>query len=395
MPGADNPFDVIVLGGGAAGLFCAAVAGRRGRRVLVIEHMNDVGKKILISGGGRCNFTNLEVSAANFLSGNPDFCRSALARFSPLDFIALVEKHRIAYHEKKSGQLFCDGPARQIVQMLLEECAEAGVVVETNCAVRKVSKEERFLVTTNQGEFLSESLVLATGGLSIPKIGASDLGYAIARQFGLEIVPTAPALVPFVYNTDDRRRFGDLAGISAEALVSCQGARFRENMLFTHQGLSGPAILQISSYWQAGKLVTINLLPDVDIAQILKDDRAAGSKAEVRSILARYLPGRLAARWCELHGPKDVLARTSDARIAALAQSLQEWKFLPAETEGYRKAEVTRGGISTEELSSKTMESRKVRGLYCIGEVVDVTGWLGGYNFQWAWASAHAAGEAV
>jgi len=386
-------WDVIVIGGGAAGLFCAIEAGKRGRRVLVLEHTEQVGKKIAISGGGRCNFTNIYTSAENFISANPHFCKSALARFTPTDFISLVEKHGIAYHEKKLGQLFCDGSARQIIDMLLRECQDAGVEILCRCQVLGVQKDEAFRVETNQGSFLSSSLVIATGGLSIPPLGATDFGYRIARQFGLRIEETRPALVPFTLTSEMQRQLSALSGVSLGAIVSCCGAEFRENILVTHRGLSGPAILQISSYWRAGTPISLNLLPDRDVLEILKRHQSSG--IELANLLAQYLPRRFAQAWCDLYAVSKPLRQYDSRELQTLAQKIHEMRLTPSGTEGFRKAEVTAGGVSTAELSSQSMEARRVPGLYFIGEVVDVTGQLGGYNFQWAWASGYAAGQYV
>jgi len=386
---------VVILGAGAAGLFCAAVAGQRGRRALVLEHNAEPGRKILISGGGRCNFTHLEAGPSHFLSGNPHFAKSALARFTPRDFLALVEKHGISYREKTAGQLFCEGPARQIVSLLLAECRQAGVRVLSSCQVDGVSKDDLFCIDTSQGRFRSRALVVATGGLSIPSLGASDLGYRLAQQFGLALVTPRPALVPFLLAAAERTALGSLAGVAFEAEVSCGPARFRGQALVTHRGLSGPAILQASSYWQPGWPVTLDLLPGVDIARRLQDERRRGSRAEVRTILAESLPRRLAEWWCGQQGLGKPVSQMADREIRRLAESLHAWRIVPEDTEGFAKAEVTAGGVATTELSSQTMEARKLSGLYFIGEVVDVTGWLGGYNFQWAWASARAAGQAL
>ena len=385
-------FDLIVLGGGAAGLFCAARAGQRGRRVVVLERNREVGRKILISGGGRCNFTNIHCRPEHFLSSNPHFARSALARYTPADFVALVERYGIAYHEKTLGQLFCDGSARQIVDLLLAECRDGGVRVETDCDVGAVTPA--FVVETSRGRFEAPSLVVATGGLSIPKIGATDLGYRIATQFGVPIVPTRPALVPLLFDENDRRRWSDLAGVAADCVASTSGASFREQLLFTHRGLSGPAILQASSYWQADGTVDIDLLPGVDILDELTTRRGAGETTAPRTVVARHLPNRLADRWFDGE-TGGVLTTTSNETLSAIADRLHRWSVRPSGTEGFAKAEVTAGGVDTRALSSKSMEARDVPGLYFIGEVVDVTGHLGGFNFQWAWASAAAAADAV
>ncbi|MBV8856776.1 MAG: NAD(P)/FAD-dependent oxidoreductase [Acidobacteria bacterium] len=385
--------DVIVIGGGAAGLMCAFVAGGRGRRVALLEHNERVGRKIEISGGGRCNFTNLNTTAGNFISRNPHFAKSALARYTPADFVKLVGRHGIRYHEKKLGQLFCDESSRQIVEMLLEECDAARVQVFTGCRVEDVGKGELFQVKTNRGEFESESLVVATGGLSIPKLGATDFGYRLARQFGLKVVQPEPALVPLTLAPRDLSKFQSLSGVSVPAVVSCGGAEFAENVLVTHRGLSGPAVLQISSYWSRGQALSLDLLPGEDTRALLERKRAAG--AELHTALAQHLPKRFAQVWAELFAPPRPLHAYTDAQVERVAALLHDWRILPAGTEGFQKAEVTRGGVSTDELSSKTMEARGVPGLYFIGEVVDVTGHLGGYNFQWAWASGHAAGESA
>ncbi len=385
-------FDVIIIGAGAAGLFCAFTAGRRGRRVLLIEHAAQVGKKILISGGGRCNFTNLYAAPENYLSANRHFHKAALARYTPSNFIELVQRHGIRYHEKKLGQLFCDDGAQQIVDLLLRECSDAGVTIRTACQVHSVSQTaDGFGVATNQGEFECGAVVIATGGLSIPQMGATDFGYRVARQFGLRIEPTRPALVPFTLDEADRARFAPLSGVSIDALVSINDATFRENILVTHKGLSGPAILQISSYWQAGQSVALNLLPDTDALAWLTAERT--SQKELKTLLAQHWPQRFAQAWAAAYAPNKTLIQYSNKDLAMLATQLNHWQLAPDGTEGFRKAEVTAGGVSTDELSSKTMEARRVPGLYFIGEVVDVTGWLGGYNFQWAWASGHAAGS--
>ncbi len=386
--------DVIVLGGGAAGLFCAITAARRGRSVVVLDHADKLGKKILISGGGRCNFTNRFVGPGNFLSSNPHFCRSALARFSPDDFIALVEAHGIPYHEKKLGQLFCDGSAKEIVEMLLAECATSGAVIETGCRIDRVENASAgFTLATSSGEFTASRLVVATGGLSIPTIGATDIGYRIARQFSVAVVPTEPALVPFTLPSASG--FAELSGVAVDAEVRGGGGEFNESILFTHAGLSGPAILQISSYWRRDQPITVDLLPGADIAAMLGEAKRTGSKSLASTHLAERLPKRLVQRWSAVHGCDRPVAQLSTKEAAAIADSFHRWTVVPSGTEGYRKAEVTRGGIDTTELSSQTLECRRVPGLHFIGEVVDVTGWLGGFNFQWAWASGHAAGSAV
>ncbi len=385
--------DVVIIGAGAAGLFCAIEAGKRGRKVLVFEHNAQVGRKIIISGGGHCNFTNLNTKAENFISNNPHFCKSALARYTPQDFVELVKKHKIEFYEKKLGQLFCRESSRQIVEMLLEECRKAKVEIRLNCSVKDVSKNEFFEVETNQGKFTSESLVIATGGLSIPHIGATDLGYKISRQFGLKITATKPALVPLVFQNGNLENYKNLAGVSLDSVVSVGKESFRENILFTHRGLSGPAILQISSYWMRGQAVEFDLLPAKNAFDILQNSRE--SKKELTNFLSEFLPSRFADAFCQTTVISKPLKNYSEKELINIAENLHAWKIDFGETEGYKKAEVTLGGVSTDELSSKTMETKKVAGLYFIGEVVDVTGWLGGYNFQWAWASAFAAGQFV
>ena len=390
--------DAVVVGAGAAGLMCAIEAGRRGRRVVVLEHNPQIGRKILISGGGRCNFTNRHATADHFVSRNPHFAKSALARFTPRDFLAMVERHRIPFHEKTLGQLFCDRAAADIVGMLEAECAAAGVRILTGCTVSQVGRTPAgagFAVETSHGAFQCAALVISTGGLSIPKMGATPFGYSVARQFGLHVVECHPALVPLAFSGADRDRFEGLAGVSADVVARVSGHAFREKLLFTHRGLSGPAILQVSSYWRAGESVEIDLLPGVDFEAGLGACRAARARSEVRTVLARYLPKRLADRWCHIQGISKSPIALSDREVAAIAADLHAWRIQPAGTEGYDKAEVTGGGVDTRELSSKTMECRNVPGLYFIGEVVDVTGQLGGFNFQWAWASGAAAGRAL
>ena len=385
--------DVVVVGGGAAGLFCAIEAGKRGRKVVVLEHAERIGKKIAISGGGRCNFTNLNTTADNFISDNPHFCKSALARYTPADFVSLVEKHGIPYHEKKLGQLFCDGSSARIIEMLLTEASEAGVEIRCGSLVRGVEKAKHFEVETNSGSITSRSLVVATGGLSIPPLGATDFGYRLARQFGLTIREPWPALVPFTLSRETLRELGPLSGVSLDASVSCQGMQFHEAILITHRGLSGPAILQISSYWLPGHSITINLLPDHDALKLLREQE--NKELTLANFLSQFLPRRFALAWCALNFPSQPLKRYAPGQMADIAQRLNYWEIIPAGTEGYRKAEVTAGGVSTVQLSSQTMEVKSVPGLYFIGEVVDVTGQLGGYNFQWAWASGYAAGQSV
>jgi predicted Rossmann fold flavoprotein len=411
-PQIPQKYDAIVLGGGAAGLFCAAIAGQRGRKVVVVERNQEPGRKILISGGGRCNFTNLHCRPEHFLSSNPAFARSALARYEPSDFIALVERYGIAYHEKTMGQLFCDGSSRQIVDLLLEECRLAGVEVITGCEVANV--RDGFAIETSRGMFEAPALVVATGGLSVPKIGATDLGYRIARQFGVALIPPRPALVPLLFDDSNRARWTDLAGIATPSVVSVLGTKavplgtvpngtkvvpkspaFEERLLFTHRGLSGPAILQASSYWQPDDCLSIDLLPHVNLAAEIVQRRSAGDVATTKTAVAAHVPNRLADRWFETEAHPSTIATTGNDTIRALEAGLHTWTIKPVGTEGFAKAEVTAGGVDTRELSSTTMEVRERRGLYFIGEVVDVTGHLGGFNFQWAWASGHAAGLAI
>jgi predicted Rossmann fold flavoprotein len=397
-------FDVIVIGAGAAGMMCAAQAGLRGRRVLIIDHSAKLGERIRISGGGRCNFTNRNVGAENYLSQNPHFCRSALARFSQRDFISMIERRRISYHEREHGQLFCDESAQDIIDMLKDGCDDAGVQWAMPCAVHHIERIEnheeglRFAVATGLGTFRCQSLVIATGGLAAPKIGASPFGYRIAEQFGLRVVPPKPALVPLALAPETLDPLKPLAGASLDAGTHCAGGSFRENVLITHRGLSGPAILQISSYWQmqeygGGKKqpVEIDLLPDLDAAAWLAEHRR--SKALLSNLLAERLPRRFAHEWCALFGWAKPVNELSQRELGAAAQALKGWALLPSGTLGYAKAEVTLGGVDTDGLSSKTMEAKPAPGLYFIGEVVDVTGWLGGYNFQWAWSSGWVAGQ--
>jgi predicted Rossmann fold flavoprotein len=388
-------FDVIILGGGAAGLMCAMEAGKRGRRVVVLERAERIGKKILISGGGRCNFTNLHCRPENFISANPHFAKSALSRYTPADFIALVEKHGIAYHEKTLGQLFCDGSAQQIVSILEQECRAVGVEILTNIKIDEVKKiaesENGFMVYADGQEFAAAALVVATGGLSIPKMGATGFGYDLARQFGLKIIEPRPALVPLTLNAEDSTHFCDLAGVSAEVVASIGQQRFREKMLLTHRGLSGPAILQISSYWKPPEQLTLDLAPELELTAALRDPKVRRDLAAAKMAFRSALPNRFADRWLDLHPPQG----WSNHALDELERQIHHWQIIPAGTEGYAKAEVTAGGVDTNELSAKTMESRKVPGLYFIGEVMDVTGHLGGFNFQWAWASGFSAGQAA
>ncbi len=396
-------FDVAVIGAGAAGMFCASVAGRRGRRVLLLDHVELIGEKIRISGGGRCNFTNLGASPANYLSRNPDFCRSALARYTPRDFVALVERHGIAWHEKTLGQLFCDGSATQIVAMLRAECDAAGVAWELGCPVNAVRHEReggavapssaRFVLDTAAGSIDAAALVIATGGLTVPKIGATPFAYEVAKQFGLAVVPPRPALVPLALPPEALANLAPLAGVSVDAQASAGGATFRENVLFTHRGLSGPAILQASSYWDGRGAVVLDVLPEVDAVDWLLSLRASSQRLD--SLLAERLPRRFAQAWTVMHHAQRPLRELGDRRLRELGEALRAWPLQPSGTLGYAKAEVTLGGVDTAGLSSKTLAATAVPGLHFIGECVDVTGWLGGYNFQWAWASAQAAGSAV
>ena len=387
---AGHLFDVIVLGGGAAGLMCAIEAGKRSRRVAILERADRIGKKILISGGGRCNFTNLRCQPENFISANPHFSKSALARYTAADFIQLVEKHRISYHEKTLGQLFCDNSARDIVRMLEEECRAAGVRIFLKSAIQEVSLSTEFSVKAEQVLFRAPALVVATGGLSIPKMGATGLGYELARQFGLGIQEPWPGLVPLLFDGPNRENYCDLAGVSAEVVASCQNHQFREKMLVTHRGLSGPAILQISSYWKKPEPIVIDMAPGIDVTGPLRE-QPVRNIALARLRLQALLPNRLANRWLDFHQP----SHWTNVGLLELERQVHGWSVVPAGTEGYDKAEVTAGGVDTDELDSKTMESRKVPGLFFIGEVVDVTGQLGGYNFQWAWSSGAVAGWAA
>ena len=386
-----HSFDALILGGGAAGLMCAIEAGKRRRRVALFEHADRLGKKILISGGGRCNFTNVYCRPENFLSSNPHFAKSALARYTPADFIALVEKHGIPYHEKALGQLFCNRSARDILGMLEAECRDAAVSIFLNTNIQQVERTTDFVVRAANAEFRAPVLVVATGGLSIPKIGATSLGYDLARQFGLAIREPWPGLVPLTLSDEDRSRYCDLAGVSAEVVAACAGQQFREKMLVTHRGLSGPAILQISSYWKKPQPILIDLAPEREVTASFRDSKTPRNLVTLRTELRKFLPHRFADRWLDAHAP---ISWTNHA-LANLEKETHAWAISPAGTEGYEKAEVTAGGVDTDELSPKTMESRNLPGLFFIGEVVDVTGHLGGFNFQWAWASGAAAGRAL
>ncbi|CBA15617.1 NAD(P)/FAD-dependent oxidoreductase [Xanthomonas albilineans] len=388
--------DVAVIGAGAAGLMCALTAGQRGRRVRVIEHANKVGKKILMSGGGRCNFTNTGTCPDNFLSANPHFCKSALARYRPADFVQMVERHGITYHEKELGQLFCDISSKQIVRMLVEECDAAGVNLRTQCSVHRVERGgDGFHLDTDDGPVHTAALVVASGGLSIPSLGASGFGYALARQFGHAVLPTRAGLVPLTLSGKHQERLHDLSGLALPVEASCNGASFRNFMLITHRGISGPAILQISSYWQPGDDLRLDLLPGQDAAAWLRAQKRLRGAAELRTVLGDALPRRFAQRLCEVWLPDKPVRQLDEPQLRAAAALLGAWPLVASGTEGYRTAEVTLGGVDTDEVSSTTMESRRIPSLYFVGEVLDVSGWLGGYNFQWAWASGHAAGSAA
>ncbi len=393
-----NAYDVVILGAGAAGLMCALTAGQRGRRVLVLERANKVGKKILMSGGGRCNFTNLHVEPDRFLSANPDFCKSALSRYTQWDFIELVKRHAIAFHDKGEGQLFCDGSSKAILDMLLTECERAGVRIETRCEVEAIDARAGFQVRTSQGPFEAGALVLATGGLSIPSLGGSGFGYDVAKQFGLRVLPCRPGLVPFTFTDAFGALCARLAGVSLPAIVTVADRSFTDAVLFTHRGLSGPAVLQASSYWEPGAPVTVNLLPGHDLIELFKSFRSSQPRALLRTALSVHLPknlvGEVESLWWKEWADRSI-AELPGRLLAELAARFGAWEVRPAATEGYRTAEVTIGGVDTRDLSSKTLASRAHPGLYFIGEVVDVTGHLGGFNFQWAWASGHAAGQAV
>jgi predicted Rossmann fold flavoprotein len=390
-----DAFDVIILGAGAAGLMCAITAGRRGRRVLLLEHNRSAGAKILISGGGRCNFTNLEIAPERFLSDNPHFCKSALSRYTQHDFIAMVRRDHISYHEKTLGQLFCDGSARQILAMLLDRCAAVNVDLRTGHRVTEITRADRFRVDSDRGGFSAPALVIATGGLSIPKMGASSFAYDTARRFGLAVIDPRPGLVPLIFAGETQSLCRELTGVSVDVVVSCGRQSFRENILFTHRGLSGPAILQISSYWRDGEAISIDLAPALQAENFLRDRKRTRPKAELKTVLAEILPSRLAQALAAIVGAEGPIANLPDRNFAAIGARVNRWQVTPAGSEGWAKAEVTAGGVDTAGLSSRTMEARGAPGLYMIGEAVDVTGWLGGYNFQWAWSSGWCAGEAV
>jgi len=390
-------YDVIIIGAGASGLMCAIEAGKRGRKVLVLDHSKSIGNKIRISGGGHCNFTNINLNSENFLSQNPHFCKSALSCFTPQDFISMIKKHRIKYYEKEEGQLFCNGSSREIINMLIKECNDAGVDIRLNCLIKKIKRDDipvsPFKVLSDNGMIESRSLVIATGGISYPELGATDIGYRVARQFGVRVTSLKPALVPFKLSPGDLKTFRELSGISMNTKVSCKGTEFRGDILFTHRGLSGPAILNISSYWENGDEIRINLLPDTDVYEMFRIRHQ--SKVEMENLLSGFLPKRFAHTWCEKYAGSKPMNQYSVKELGSIAQKLQNWIIKPAGTEGYRKAEITCGGVDTDELSSKTMEAKNIPGLYFIGEVVDVTGQLGGYNLHWAWASGYAAGQYV
>ncbi|MEO5971376.1 MAG: NAD(P)/FAD-dependent oxidoreductase [Bdellovibrionia bacterium] len=396
-------YDVVIIGAGGAGMMCAIQAGRRGKKVILLDHSSKLGSKILISGGGRCNFTNLGASPLQYVSKNPHFCKSALSRFTPEDFIQMVQEHSIPFHEKKLGQLFCDHSAQNIVNLLKDECHKAGAEFQLACKISAVNalssvpgEEDKFSVETSAGHFTCSSLVIATGGLSIPKIGASPFGYELAAQFGLKIVPTVPALDGFKFKDAEVQSFNKLAGISVDCSITSNEVTFRENILFTHTGLSGPAALQASLHWSAGDPIQIDLLPDLDCFGWFMGKKQQGSRALVKNLLCELLPSRFAEHFCDLYFPSQLpLPQVSEKALLSFCQKLKAWTLTPSGTVGYSKAEVTRGGVDTDELSSKTLESKKIPGLFFIGEVVDVTGWLGGYNFQWAWASGWAAGQVV
>ncbi|MDG1287111.1 MAG: NAD(P)/FAD-dependent oxidoreductase [Rickettsiales bacterium] len=396
-PASTMHYDSIIVGAGAAGLFCAMEAGKRGRKILLIDKSKSAGDKIRISGGGRCNFTNIHTTANDYLSQNPHFCKSALGRYTPADFVELVEKHGIAYHEKTLGQLFCDGSSKEIIQMLLDECEAANVTVQLQTEVNKIEKlESGFSIQTNRDETLTcESLVIATGGPSIPKMGATDWGYRIAKQFNLAVIEPRAALVPFTLEEKLLNKLRPLAGVSFNAIAKTNNTSFTEGMLFTHRGLSGPSILQISSYWKDDDTISLNLLPEENVLELLKENRDQNPKQEIQTCLQNLLPKRVAHYLCEEYGYAGKLAEQGNKALEAIAKQIQEWNITPNGTEGYRTAEVALGGVDTNEISSKTFESKKVSDLYFIGEVVDVTGHLGGFNFQWAWASGYAAGQYI
>ncbi len=392
-------YDCIIIGGGAAGLMCAATAGCRGRKVLVLDHANKVGKKILMSGGGRCNFTNYYVEPDNYISENPHFCKSALSRYTQYDFIELVSRYDLAFHEKTQGQLFCDNKSSDILNILLSECEKASVEIKTHCTIETVAKSDGYILTTSLGEFRCESLVIASGGLSIPTMGASGFGFDLAKQFGLDVHPLTPSLVPYTFSDKWLEISKQLAGVSAEVEITTNTTSFRDYFLFTHRGVSGPAVLQISNYWHLGDEVSVNFFPDVSIEELMKDWRESGLKTELKTLLAQIPQHKLAKNfvntWLSLVSENKSVSQYSNQEISTIARHFSAWVFKPSGTEGYRTAEVTRGGVNTDDISSKTFEAKNVEGLYFIGEVLDVTGWLGGFNFQWAWASGWCAGQYV
>ncbi|MGD0281061.1 MAG: NAD(P)/FAD-dependent oxidoreductase [Dissulfurispiraceae bacterium] len=384
-------YDIIVIGAGAAGLMAAIESGKRGRSVLVIDHAGSMGKKIRISGGGRCNFSNTTADQQNYISRNPRFCKSALARFTPNDFIAIMERHGIAYEEREHGQLFCVKGSGEILKLLGSECAQAGVQVLFNCHISSIAREDTFTVITDKDMFAARSLVVATGGLSYPQLGATGLGYKIAGQFGINVIEPKPALVPYILAASDSEFFSELSGISFEAMVSCNSKEFKGGILFTHRGLSGPAMLQISAYWNQGDTLAIDIAPGIDLQEVFAAKQ--NSTMPIATLLSQFLPRRFARKWCERYGYSSPICRYNKKELIHISRSVHKWEIIPAGTEDYRTAEVTAGGIDTVELSSKTMESKKVHGLYFAGEVIDVTGQLGGYNLQWAWSSGFAAGQ--
>lgn len=390
-------FDVIIIGAGASGLMCAIEAGKRGRKVLVLDHANKVGKKILMSGGGRCNFTNYSIEFENYLSSNPHFCKSALSRYTQWDFLALIDKHQVAFHEREQGQLFCNESAKDIVSMLLVEAKIAQVSFQLNTVIKTIDRAntQQFIITTASQVFSCQSLVIATGGLSIPSIGASPFGYQIAEQFGIKIQPTRAALVPFTLQPNDKKRFSTLSGIAVPCIATHDKQSFKDALLFTHRGLSGPAMLQLSSYWRAGDVIYINLLPELDLISLLTQERQQNNHTQVKTFLNHHLPKRLLTTLLTTELLEMPLVDLSDKKIHALSQQLHQWQIKPNGTEGYRTAEVTLGGVDCDSLSSKTFQSNDVAGLFFIGEVLDITGWLGGYNFQWAWSSGWCAGQSI
>lgn len=390
-----NRYDVIIVGAGASGLMCAIEAGKRGRSVLVLEHSDKPGRKIVISGGGRCNFTNLNINANNYISCNPHFCKSALSRFTQYDFIELINKHNIKFYEKTLGQLFCTDGANAILNMLLTECGNYKIEIKTGCTITNITKREHFIICSLKETYESESLVIAAGGLSIPKMGATAFGYEAAKQFGINIIKCEPALVALTLSRELLIHLGNLSGISTEAIVSCSGQSFKESILFTHTGLSGPAILQVSNYWKDNREIEIDLIPGIKLTDKIKEWQKESPKAELKNLLCGFIPKRLAHQLAEFYFTSKPVIHYSDKDIKEIENKMHKWIILPTGTEGFEKAEVTRGGIDTNELSSKTFESNKIKGLYFIGEVVDVTGWLGGYNFQWAWSSGYCAGQFV